>query len=54
MGGLGVDGCGGGWVGVGVCVGWQVQGVGVCRSVGVGWVDVAVGRCRGGWMGVGR
>ena len=26
MGGLGVDGCGGGWVGVGVCVGWQVQG----------------------------
>ena len=26
MGGLGVDGCGRGWVGVGVCVGWQVQG----------------------------
>ena len=53
MGGLGVDGCGGGWVGVGVCVGWQVQ-VCVCRWVGVGWVDVAVDRCRGGWMGVGR
>ena len=40
-----------GWVGMCRLAG---AGVGVCRCVGVGWVDVAVGRCRGGWMGVGR